>query len=310
MNININKYICDCRVFIRAAFHTRGSNDKNYVITTSNQVTTARVDPLIDLLPRPLLTVTRVGSQMANLSWKLDDSVDQSLVKGYRIILNSKPTEILPPNQHEYELRNLKPGTSNEIQVSVTSHRDFVDEKLSEPIRIVCPQKPQPPTIQTIKADKPFAIGIQWKLENNDQDEIKSFKIFLDGKLHDEIETNGRQSFKYDFNKLQADKTYTIYVKASIGQKKLDGYVYQCDLESNASNEISLKCATPPKGTTPRIERMHPNGVEITWDAPVEYGDVKLTVCSCFFRRFSILKIFVGISNIKKWSSYWKTITT
>jgi len=47
---------------------------------------------------------------MANLSWKLDDSVDQTLVKGYRIILNSKPTEILLPTQHEYELRNLKPG--------------------------------------------------------------------------------------------------------------------------------------------------------------------------------------------------------
>jgi hypothetical protein len=50
---------------------------------------------------------------MVNLSWTLDDSVDQTLVKGYRIILNSKPTEILPPNQHEYELRNLKPGKSN-----------------------------------------------------------------------------------------------------------------------------------------------------------------------------------------------------
>jgi hypothetical protein len=47
---------------------------------------------------------------MANLSWKLDDSVDQTLIKGYRIIRNSKPTEILPPNQYEYELRNLKPG--------------------------------------------------------------------------------------------------------------------------------------------------------------------------------------------------------
>jgi hypothetical protein len=47
---------------------------------------------------------------MASLAWQLDDSVDQALVKGYRIILNSKPTEILPSNQREYELRDLKPG--------------------------------------------------------------------------------------------------------------------------------------------------------------------------------------------------------
>ena len=169
-------------------------------------------------------------------------------------------------------------GTTNEIQVSVTSHPDFIDEKISEPIRILCPQRPRPPVIQSIQAEKPFGIGIKWTVDTNDQDEINSFKVFLDGKLHGEIETNGRRSFKYDFNKLQADQTYQIHIKALIGQKKLDGYVYQCDIESNASNELVLKCAAPPKGTVAKIERMHLNGVEIVWDTPQEYGDVKLTV--------------------------------
>jgi len=241
---------------------------------------------------------------MANLSWKLDDSVDQTLVKGYRIILNSKPTEILLPTQNEYELRHLKPGkysfinkkflkiifffvgTTNEIQVSVTSHPDFVDEKISEPIRIVCPKRPQPPIIESIQSDKPFSIAIKWQIDTDDQDEISSFKIFLDDKLHGEIETNGRRSFKYEFNKLKAEQTYSIYIKALIEQKKLDGYVYQCDIGSNASNELSLKCAVPPKGTIPRIERMHPNGVEIVWESPIESSDVKLTVCCWLFFFF------------------------
>ncbi|CAF0883109.1 unnamed protein product [Adineta steineri] len=264
-------------VFVRALYHVQGLNDTKYLVTKSNEIKTTRIDPLIELLTRPLLQVTRIGLQTAYLSWKLDDSVDQTLIKGYRMILNSKPTEILPPDQHEYELRNLKPGTTNEIQVSVTSHPDFVDEKISEPIRIVCAKRPQPPTIQAIPAEKPFSIRIKWKLENQDQDEITSFKIFLDGKLHGEIDTNGRHSFKYDFIKLQADKTYTIYVKSLLGQKKLDGNIYQCDVESNASNELTLKCAAPPKGTTPRVERMHKNGIDIAWDAPTEHGDVKLT---------------------------------
>jgi hypothetical protein len=174
-------------------------------------------------------------------------------------------------------------GTTNEIQVSVTSHPDFVDEKISEPIRIVCPKRPQPPTIESIQADKPFSIAIKWQIDTNDQDEINSFKIFLDDKLHGEIETNGRRSFKYEFNKLKSEQTYSIYIKALIQQKKLDGYDYQCDIESNASDELSLKCAVPPKGTTPRIEKMHSNGVEIVWDTPIESGDVKLTVCCSFF---------------------------
>jgi hypothetical protein len=182
-------------------------------------------------------------------------------------------------------------GTLTEIQVSVTTNPDFVDEKISEPIRIVCPERPQPPTIQAIKAEKPFSISIKWKLDSNDRDEITSFKIFLDGKLHGDIETNGRQSFKYDCNKLQDDQNYSIHVKAVIGQRKLDGYVYQCEIDSHASNELILQCATPPKGTPPRLERMDANGVEIVWDAPVEYGDVKLTVCCSL--RFSIYLIII-----------------
>lgn len=169
-------------------------------------------------------------------------------------------------------------GTTNEIQVSVTSHPDFVDEKISEPIRIVCPQRPRPPVIQSIKSDKPFSITITWQLDTTDQDDFNSFKIFLDEKLHGEIEINGRQTFKYDFNKLKPDKTYSIYVRASIEQKRLDGYVYQCGVESNASNEVLIKCTVPPKGTIPRIERMDTNGIEIVWDAPVEYEDIKVTV--------------------------------
>ncbi len=114
VNSKGNKYKINfsvCRVFVRALFRVRGLVDKKYnFTTTSNEITTTRIDPLIDLLTRPLLKVTRIGLQMASLSWKLDDSVDQSLIKGYRIILNSKPNEILPPNQHEYELRNIKPG--------------------------------------------------------------------------------------------------------------------------------------------------------------------------------------------------------
>ncbi|CAM4854988.1 unnamed protein product [Rotaria socialis] len=263
--------------FVRALFHAYESNDLNYVTTTSDEVITQNYHGLIELLTRPLLQVASIGLQMATLSWTLDSSVDQSLVKGYRIFLNSKPTEILLPNQHEYEFRNLKPGTSNEIQVSVTSDPDFVAEKTSEPIRLICPQRPQAPTIQAMEAEKPFSIQIQWTINKDEQDVITSFKIFLDGKLHGVVETNGRQSFKYDFLKLKSEQTYTIYIKSFIEQAKLGGYSYQCEIESNASNELSLKCATPPKGTMPRIESMDSNGIAIVWDPPAEYGDVRLT---------------------------------
>lgn len=98
------------RIFVRALFHVQGLTDLEYVKTQSNEMKTTKVDPLIDLITRPLLKVVRVGLQMVSFSWKLDDSVDPILIKGFRIILNSKPTEILPPTQTEYELTGIKPG--------------------------------------------------------------------------------------------------------------------------------------------------------------------------------------------------------
>jgi len=182
----------------------------------------------------------------------------------------------------------------------VTCHPDFADEKISEPpVRIICPPRPQPPIIQSIQTEKPFSIGIKWKIDNNDQDEITAFKIFLDGKLHGEIDTNGCHSFSYEFIKLQADQTYSINVKACIGQKKLDEYVYQCDIESKASNELLLKCIVPPRGTLPRIERMHPNGIDIVWDAPVEDGDVKMIVYYLHFSFEDFLRYSIFIRDIK-----------
>ena len=76
----------------------------------SNEVVTTSIDSLIDLLTRPLLKVSRIGLQMATLSWEFDADVDLSLVKSYRIVLNSRPIETLPSNQREHDLLNLKPG--------------------------------------------------------------------------------------------------------------------------------------------------------------------------------------------------------
>lgn len=167
----------------------------------------------------------------------------------------------------------------------MTSHPDFVDEKISEPIRIVCPQRPPAPTIESIRAEKPYSIAIQWNSNTKEDEEISSYKLFLDGKLHGEIDTDGRQTFKYDFTKLESEKSYRIFVKALIGQKKLHGYVYQCETESLASNELVAKCAAPLKGTIPRIERVHSNGVDLVWDPPAETDDVKLTVSFSLGKR-------------------------
>lgn len=88
----------------------QGCTDLTYLSTFSNKVVTTNLDRLGDMLPRPILQVTDIGLQTVTVSWKLSASIEESLIKGYRIIQNSKPTEIISPTQNKYDLRNLKPG--------------------------------------------------------------------------------------------------------------------------------------------------------------------------------------------------------
>ncbi|CAF4237631.1 unnamed protein product [Rotaria socialis] len=266
----------DYIVFVRALFTIEKSTDTEY-FSKSSELKVDRVIPLIDLLPRPVLKVIRIGLQMATVSWKFDDSVNQSLIKGYRIILNGKAAEILPPKKYEYELQNIKSGTRNDIQVSVTCYPDFLEEKLSESVHIICPRRPQQLTVESFQTEKPFSIGIKWKIDQNINDEITYFKVFLNGKLHCEIDPNGRHSFKHEFTKLKIDQIYLINVKAFVEHRKLDDYAYQCEIESNSSNELLLKCIAPPIGAPPRIERMYPNGIDITWEPTTDSGNTQVT---------------------------------
>ena len=128
------------------------------------------------------------------------------------------------------------------------------------------------------------------------------------------MEINGRHSFKYDLTKLQANRMYRIHVKSVVGQKKLDGYSHQCSIESNASNELTLDCAAPPKGATPRIERMHANGIEIVWDPPAEDKHFKLTVSDWLVRRHrrsrhALIRLLLpGISDTEERPGAGKTV--
>lgn len=150
-------------------------------------------------------------------------------------------------------------------------------------MRMLCPRRPQPVTIESYKTEKPFTIGIQWKIDEKITDDITHFNLFLNGKVHCKIERNALHLFKYEFTKLQADQVYQIYVTAYTEHKKLDDFAYQCAVESKPSNELSLKCEIPPKGAPTRIERMYPSGIDISWEPTVDTENIKVTVdCSNF----------------------------
>ncbi len=56
------------RVFVRALFTVQGLDETKQASTTSNEVTTEEVIPLIDRIPRPVFKITRIGLQMVIFS--------------------------------------------------------------------------------------------------------------------------------------------------------------------------------------------------------------------------------------------------
>lgn len=70
-----NDVLVRCRIFVRAFYQVKGLTNTNYVHTDSNEITTARIDPLIDLLTRPLLKVVKLGNQSVIISLRLSHGI-------------------------------------------------------------------------------------------------------------------------------------------------------------------------------------------------------------------------------------------
>jgi hypothetical protein len=70
-------------------------------------------------------------------------------------------------------------------------------------------------------------------------------------------------------------------IKSWCGEKlkePVDGPIVSCLVSSDFSNTLSLIPAAPPDPPFLRIVSMSPDGIELTWDFPQEYGDAYVSV--------------------------------
>ena len=134
--------------------------------------------------------------------------------------------------------------------------------------------------IESIPSTKPFSIAVRWKKSETDEERsLSCFQLFVDGRLVEQIEMNDRLNYQYDVLRLTEEKLYSISMKAVSNSKQIDRSTYQCQIESRESNSLQKKAFLPPKGTPARIERMHPDGIDIVWDSiPTTTDEQQLTV--------------------------------
>lgn len=256
------------KLFVRSIFHIEGLNDPKHLSTTSNEVTTEKFGQLSDLLLAPQLLVHRLGVQAVGLKWTVDPSINPSIIAAFRLFVNKRVKETLPPSQTDYQLEPIKAGSENEVQVSVSCDDEHRNEKISSPLRLLCPPRPPSPQLDPLVTTRPFSIAIQWKIDPSSPSPFPfdALHLYVDGKFHDEIRRSDPPTCDYHLKQLESERIYSISMKSFVGEKRLDPSTFQCAIESKWSNVLQLKCFLPPPGSAAKICKMSPRGVQLQWD--------------------------------------------
>ena len=51
-----------------------------------------------------------------------------------------------------------------------------------------------------------------------------------------------------------------------------------CICDSDMSHGISVMCPAPPRSPHLRLEGMHSEGIDVTWEMPQQFGDAQVSV--------------------------------
>jgi hypothetical protein len=124
------------------------------------------------------------------------------------------------------------------------------------------------------------------------------FRIYVDGKWYGEIRANkasNRHGYQYYLNDLPPEQTYDINVKAIAGYKRTDPdsqHIFSMS-DSPMSNTLPVSAPAAPKSPKLMLEGLHPEGIDVSWQVPQQFGDAAISVS--LFYRIS----FVFIENKK-----------
>ena len=84
----------------------------------------------------------------------------------------------------------------------------------------------------------------------------------------------------YDIFMHSCQRFSQFFVQAYAGQRKGEPGSEQvyCIAESEMSNTIPVMCPAPPSSPSLRLEGMHSDGIDVTWEMPQQFGDAAVSV--------------------------------
>ncbi|KAK6994911.1 fibronectin, partial [Biomphalaria glabrata] len=232
----------------------------------------------------PTIQTTKVDTYQVCLEWAEQANEKGLQVRGFQIYVDEKPLgKGRSADVRKMTINNLVPGKTMSIYVTAFSEFGQDESDPSRTVHITCPPRPTAPVISQQPSYKRGSVLIGWtKPEsqglNSREEAISFYVIYLDGKWHGEVKSNqlyDKQGYRFYLTDLSPEQSYDVSVKAVAGERIIDQkaqHIY-CLSESPMSNIIPVMAPAAPRSPKLRLEGLHPEGIDVTWQIPQQLGD-------------------------------------
>ncbi|XP_077978814.1 uncharacterized protein LOC144434231 [Glandiceps talaboti] len=233
----------------------------------------------------PVLTVSDISLQQVCLSWEPGLCHPDIITTGYLVYINGKVLgEQLSADTTASQIQDIEIGSQHHVYVESVTDMKVGNSDSSNVITIIAPEPQEPPNITSLPSVKNHSALVAWeKPRGPDSKLIAAYRIYVDGKENGELDVkkaeSGGKFYQYYITDLQPSVSYDITVRTYTGQKEADlstGSVY-CGVLGPPSNVLPVMCTAPPRSPRLRLEGLHSNGIDVTWEIPQQYGDAALS---------------------------------
>ncbi|XP_046358181.2 uncharacterized protein LOC124136325 [Haliotis rufescens] len=271
------------RVYVIANYSMVHGQQACEIQTTSSVIYYTTMGP-----PKPpKIKIVSVDLYQAIAEWDPPSVHPDLKLKGYQIYVDNKPLGgVRSSDVRQMVINNLIPGKTLSVYVVAITSRASQESEPSRTMHITCPRRPPAVAISQQPSYKKGCVLVAWDKPRythaSNDEEISLYSIYIDGHWHGEVKANkmsDKQGYQFFLTDLSPEQPYDISIRAICGTRRVDSdaqHVY-CLSDSGMSNIVPVMAPAAPKSPKLRLEGLHPDGIDCTWQVPQQFGDASIS---------------------------------
>ncbi|XP_067685414.1 uncharacterized protein [Haliotis asinina] len=235
----------------------------------------------------PKIKIISVDLYQAVAEWDPPSMHPDLKLKGYQIYVDNKPLGgVRSSDVRQMVINNLIPGKTLSVYVVAITSRASQESEPSRTMHITCPRRPPAVVISQQPSYKKGCVLVAWDKPRythaSNDEEISLYSIYIDGHWHGEVKANkmsDKQGYQFFLTDLSPEQPYDISIRAICGTRRVDSdaqHIY-CLSDSSMSNIVPVMAPAAPKSPKLRLEGLHPDGIDCTWQVPQQFGDASIS---------------------------------